>query len=291
MSSPKPLGIASRAPSLPPRHESMSAALRIRPRGARPALEQTAAMSRRAVTALVRQPSLIVPSLVFPLFFAALGTSSFGRAISIPGFPEVDSFLDFALAGSIVQGILFGSIVSATALATDIETGFFDRLLAAPTSRVSILLGRLAGAMAYGAAQTVVFVLVLLPFGLTIKGGVIALIAMMVGGLLTALAVAAVMSTMALRTGSSEAVQGSFPLLFVILFFSSAFFPRQTMDGAYRWIATLNPISYLVEGFRSLTIDSASALAVAQTVLIPAALAIGGVRLALRSLRRRVAVT
>ncbi|NBV03408.1 MAG: multidrug ABC transporter permease, partial [Acidimicrobiia bacterium] len=64
-----------------------------------------------------------------------------------------------------------------------------------------------------------------------------------------------------------------------------------TMDGAYRWIATLNPISYLVEGFRSLTIDSASALAVAQTVLIPAALAIGGVRLALRSLRRRVAAT
>ncbi|MGA0229192.1 MAG: ABC transporter permease [Ilumatobacteraceae bacterium] len=289
MSSPKPPGTDSRVPSLPPRHESMTAALRMRPKGARPALEQTAAMSRRAVTALVRQPSLIVPSLVFPLFFAALGTSSFGRAISIPGFPEVDSFLDFALAGSIVQGILFGSIVSATALATDIETGFFDRLLAAPTSRVSILLGRLAGAMAYGAVQTVVFVLVLLPFGLTIKGGVIALLAMMAGGLLTALAVAAVMSTMALRTGSSEAVQGSFPLLFVILFFSSAFFPRQTMDGAYRWIATLNPISYLVEGFRSLTIDSVSALAVAQTVLIPLALAIGGVRLALRSLRRRVA--
>ena len=77
----------------------MSAALRTRSQGARPAIEQTAAMSRRAVMALVRQPSLVVPSLVFPLFFAALGTSSFGRAISIPGFPEVDSFLDFALAG------------------------------------------------------------------------------------------------------------------------------------------------------------------------------------------------
>ena len=253
------------------------------------AILHTAILTRRSVRGRLRQPAALTPSFVFPLFFAALGTSSFGRAISIPGFPEVDSFLDFALAGSIVQGILFGSIVSATALATDIETGFFDRLLAAPTSRVSILLGRLAGAMAYGAAQTVVFVLVLLPFGLSIKGGVIALLAMMAGGLLTALAVAAVMSTMALRTGSSEAVQGSFPLLFVILFFSSAFFPRQTMDGAYRWIATLNPISYLVEGFRSLTIDSVSALAVAQTVLIPLALAIGGVRLALRSLRRRVA--
>jgi len=259
--------------------------------GARPALHQTLAMSQRAVLALVRQPSLVVPSMVFPLFFAALGTSSFGRAISIPGFPEVDSFLDFALAGSVVQGILFGSITSATALATDIETGFFDRLLAAPTSRVSILLGRLAGAMAYGAAQTVAFVLVLLPFGLSIKGGPIALAAMALGGLLTALAVAAVMSTMALKTGSSEAVQGSFPLLFVILFFSSAFFPRQTMDGAYRWIATFNPVSYLVEGFRSLTIDSVSPLALAQTIVIPAALAAGGVALALRSLRRRVAAS
>ena len=71
-------------------------------------IAQTIVMSRRAVLALLRQPALIVPSLVFPLFFAALGTSSFSRAISLPGFPPVRSFLDFALAGTIVQGLLFG---------------------------------------------------------------------------------------------------------------------------------------------------------------------------------------
>ncbi|MFT6293273.1 MAG: ABC-2 type transport system permease protein, partial [Ilumatobacter sp.] len=74
---------------------------------------QTWAMSKRSVLALWRQPSLVVPSIIFPLFFAALGTSSFARATSIPGFPEVDSYLDFALAGSIAQGILFGSTVGA----------------------------------------------------------------------------------------------------------------------------------------------------------------------------------
>ncbi|MDA2945468.1 MAG: ABC transporter permease [Actinomycetota bacterium] len=253
--------------------------------------QQLVALSKRSVQSILRQPSVVVPSMVFPLFFVALGTSSFGRAISIPGFPVVDSFLDFALAGSVVQGVLFGSITSATALATDIETGFFDRLLLTPSPRVGILVGRLAGAMVYGFAQTVFFVVVLLPFGLSIKSGVLGLIAMMVGGLLTALAVGAVMSAMALRTGSSEAVQGSFPLLFVLLFFSSAFFPRQTMDGIYRRIADLNPVSYLVEGFRSLTIGDLSTVAVAQTIAIPAAIAVGGLGISMRSLRRRVAAS
>ena len=119
-------------------------------------LAQTSAMSKRAILALARQPATVIPSLVFPLFFVALGTAAFGRAIELPNFPEVDSFLDFALAGAIVQGVLFGSITSATALAIDIETGFFDRLLASPTSRVSILVSRLAGAMVYAAVQTVV---------------------------------------------------------------------------------------------------------------------------------------
>ena len=103
-------------------------------------------MSKRSVIAIVRQPALVVPSLIFPLFFAALGTSSFGRAVRLPNFPKVDNFLDFALAGTIIQGVLFGSVTGGAALATDIEMGFFDRLLATPTSRISILVGRLAGA-------------------------------------------------------------------------------------------------------------------------------------------------
>jgi ABC-2 type transport system permease protein len=250
---------------------------------------QTRAMSTRSVLALWRQPALIIPSIVFPLFFAALGTSSFSRAIDLPGFPPVRSFLDFALAGTIVQGILFGSITGATALATDIENGFFDRLLATPTSRASILLGRLAGGMVYGACQTVFFILVLLPFGLSIASGPLGVAVMVIGGILTALAVGALMSAMAIRTGSSEAVQGSFPLLFVMLFFSSAFFPRETMSGVYGRMADLNPVSYLIEGFRDLTIDALTLSAVVRTVGISGALAVITVALALRSLDKRVA--
>jgi ABC-2 type transport system permease protein len=252
---------------------------------------QTWAMSRRSITGLRRQPALVIPSMVFPLFFCALGTASFGRAIDLPGFPDVDSYLDFALAGAIVQGILFGSVVSAVGLATDIENGFFDRLLAAPSTRPGIVIGRLASGMTYGAFQTLFFTVVLIPFGLTIRGGVPAVIAMMVAGVFVALAVGGLMGSMAIRTGSSEAVQGAFPLLFVALFFSSAFFPRETMSGIYGALADLNPISYMVEGLRDLVIVGVTWSALFRAIVIPATMAAATVALALHSLRKRVAAS
>lgn len=265
----------------------------IAPTTTRPAMStstiaQTWAMSVRSMQSLLRQPALVVPSLIFPLFFAALGTSSFSRATALPGFPEVDSYLDFALAGAIVQGILFGSTTGATALATDIENGFFDRLLASPSTRTGIIVGRMAGGMAYGAFQSLFFVVVLLPFGLTVKGGIGGVLGLMVAGTVLALAIGALMAAMALLTGSSEAVQGAFPLVFIALFFSSAFFPRETMSGFYGRMADVNPISYLVEGMRDLVIDGVTASALARAILVPAALSVFTILLSLRALKRRL---
>ena len=249
---------------------------------------QTWAMSKRSILAIWRQPSLVVPSLIFPLFFAALGTSSFSRATEIPGFPDVDSYLDFALAGAVVQGILFGSTVGATALATDIENGFFDRLLSSPSTRSGIIVGRMAGGMLYGFVQTIFFVVVLLPFGLTIEAGIAGVVTMSISGAAIALMVGALMSAMAIRTGSSEAVQGAFPLVFIALFFSSAFFPRETMSGVYGTLADLNPISYLVEGLRDLTIEGFTLSAALRALVIPVGLSVLSVGLSLRTLDKRL---
>jgi ABC-2 type transport system permease protein len=256
---------------------------------ASPAIAQTLAMSRRSITAIARQPALVAPAMIFPLFFAALGASSFSRATMLPGFPEVDSFLDFALAGSIVQGVLFGSTTGGTALATDIETGFFDRLLASPAARTSILIGRLAGAAVFGAFQTALFTLVLMLFGVTVKSGPIGFVILVVSGALIGLAIGGLMAAMALRTGSAEAVQGAFPLLFILLFFSSAFFPRETMSGIYRRIADVNPISYMVEGIRNLVIDGLTVRSAAEAVLIPIVIGVFSISLSLAALRQRLA--
>ncbi len=257
--------------------------------GSRVFLRQTWAMSKRSILAIARQPALVAPSLIFPLFFAALGASSFSKATNLPGFPKVDSFLSFALAGSIVQGVLFGSVTGGAALAIDIEDGFFDRLLASPTSRVGILLGRLAGAAAFGAFQALFFTLVLIPFGVRIASGPVGLAVIVASGGITGIAIGGFTAALALKTGSSEAVQGSFPLLFVAMFFSSAFFPRQTMQGVYRRIADLNPISYLVEGIRGLIVDGFDTVYVAQAIVVPIAIGVASIALALRMLSSRLA--
>jgi ABC-2 type transport system permease protein len=252
------------------------------------AIRQTLALAKRSTLELFRQPALVVPSIVFPLFFSFLGNSSFGKTTSLPGFPKVNSYLQFQLAGTITQGVLFGSVTGAAALATDIENGFFDRLLASPTSRLSILFGRLAGSTLFGALETAIFVLVLLPFGADVSAGLPGIIAMVISGALIALAVGALMSSVALKTGSAEAVQGTFPLLFILLFFSSAFFPRETMSGLYKTIAGLNPISHLVEGLRALSLEGFSASATARAILVPLAIAIVALYIASRQLNARL---
>lgn len=252
------------------------------------AVRQTLALTKRSTLAILRQPALLAPSLVFPLFFAALGASSFGKTTRLPGFPKVDSFLQFSLASTVIQGVLFGSITGAAALATDIQIGFFDRLLVAPTSRTGILIGNLMGSALFGAAQSAVFIGALLPFGVRVEAGILGVLVMIFAGGLIALGIASLMSSVAIRTGSAESVQGTFPLLFVLLFFSSAFFPRQTMQGIYKTIANVNPISYLVEGLRSLVLDGFSVSAIARAIVIPVGICVVGIALALSELRRKI---
>jgi ABC-2 type transport system permease protein len=240
-------------------------------------------LSRRSMMNVVRQPIAIVPAMMFPLLFLALSSAALARSTSLPGFPPVDSFLQFLITTTIVQGTMFGSIGAGANMASDIEGGFFERLIATPVSRTSILVGRVAGAVSLAFMQAIVFFLIGLAFGFRPEGGVI-------GMLLVALVVAiSIAVAFGLRTGSTEAVQGSFPLLFALLFLSSAFFPRGLMTGWFRTVADYNPISHLIEGLRAQVIYGIRF----DDFLISAAIAVGtfvvGVFIARRALETRLA--
>lgn len=253
-------------------------------------LSHYVALGHRAILNLIRQPAEIIPSLAFPLIFLAMSAAALERSIDVPGFPPVDSFLQFMLAATIVQGILFGSIGAGTNMAQDVEGGFFERLIASPVSRNSILVGRVVGAALLGFFQTWFFLGIAALFGARIEGGPVGMLLVSIVAFVLAGAVGALTSAMGLRTGSSEAVQGSFPLIFVFLFISSAFFPRELMDGWYKTVASVNPISYLVEGMRAQIITGVEMGDWLVALGIAFAIFIGGIFAARRALEGRVEV-
>ncbi|MFQ3315645.1 MAG: ABC-2 type transport system permease protein [Candidatus Poriferisodalaceae bacterium] len=233
---------------------------------------QIKAVAARSVRGVIRQPQAWVPSLAFPLFFTALSSAAFEKTRAIPGFPEVSSFVAFLLAATILQGVMFGSTSAGTDVAIDIESGFFDRFLASPISRLALVFGRLAGTILLAAIQALLFIIILMCFGATMKGGIPGLaVTLLVAGLLGG-AVGAFAVTVGLRTGSVEAVNGFFPIFFALVFLSSAFFPPQISGGWFEVVAGVNPLSTMVDGMRHLHIVGWDFSKAASAVVVSAVL-------------------
>ena len=246
------------------------------------------ALSKRAILNTVRQPTSVVPSMLFPLLFMAMSSSALNRSISIPGFPKVDSFIQFGIPATIVQGVLFGAVGAGAAMATDIEDGFYERLMASPVSRTSILVGRLAGAATMAFVQAWLFLGIITLFGVDIEGGIFAVLLISIVAAVLGAGIGAVAVSMGIRTGSSEAVQGAFPLLFAGMFLSSAFFPRTLMTGWFRSVADVNPLSHLIEGIRTQIITGIDLADWGRALGIASGIAVFGLFLAGRALTSRL---
>ena len=170
----------------------------------------------------------------------------------IPGFPA-DSYLTFAIAVPFVQGAIFALLNSGTDLATDIESGFMNRLALTPIGGAALLGGALGGAIALSAIQAVVYLGVGLAVGAGFEAGLAGVPVLFALSLTISFALGCVGTFMALRVGNAEAMQTMFPIFFVFLFFSSMALPRDLIEqGWFRRIADLNPVSYMIEGIRSL---------------------------------------
>ena len=225
------------------------------------ALAQIGWVARRSVRRSLRQPAVIVPTIVFPLFLLAVNAAGLEDATKLPGFPT-DSYLDFAIVTCFVQGALFATTTAGSEIATDIETGFLNRLSLTPLQRTALVLGQLAGAVSVGMLGAILYLAVGLIAGVDIRAGVGGVAVLLALTFVICVAFGAIGAFMGVRTGSGEAVQGAFPLLFVLFFLSSINLPRPLIEiDWFRTIATWNPISYLVEGLRSLVITGWDATA------------------------------
>lgn len=217
-----------------------------------------AALGRRALIVQFRRAQLLMPTFVLPLVLLAVIASGTSAGQGLRGFPDVASYLAFVVPGTVIQGTILAGLTAGIALASDIEFGFFDRLLAAPVHRTSLVLGRLFGTLVLALLQSTWFLLVALLFGARYPGGVLGMIATIGLAGITAVGMGGISAAIALRTGSLSLLQSLFPFMFVMLFTAPAFFPQKLLTPVLHDISIYNPLTYVVEGVRGLLNDDTS---------------------------------
>jgi ABC-2 type transport system permease protein len=252
---------------------------------------QVRAVAGRSVTRTMRQPASVIPPLVFPVALMAVNAAGLQPSTELPGFPT-DSFLAFALAVPFIQGALFSTMNAGTDLARDIQTGFLSRLALTPMRSAALLTGQLSGIVVLGIGQAIFYISVGLLVGVRFASGPAGILVLIVFSALVSLAFGALGSFLALRTGSGEAVQAFFPVIFVFLFISSMNTPLDLIAvDWFRVLASINPVSYLINCVRSLIITGWDPEALALGFGIALALAVVALFLSSWALARRMTRT
>ena len=251
--------------------------------------DQVFVLARRSVVRTARQPANVIFPLVFPLLLLAVNAGGLKAATQLPGFPT-NSFVAFALAIPFIQGALFATMNAGTDLARDIQTGFLNRLSLTPMRGVALLAGQLGGIVTMGLIQALVYLTVGLAVGVRLASGPGGALVLLAFAVLISIGFGALGAFAALRTGSGEAVQSLFPAFFVFLFLSSMNLPRNLIEiDWFRFVATVNPVSYLIECIRSLIIVGWDGEALALGFGVALAITVVSLVLASISLRTRLA--
>jgi len=155
---------------------------------------------------------------------------------------------------------------------------------------IALLAGQLGGIVVMGLVQAIVYLAVGLAVGVRLETGFAGALVLLAFSVLISIGFGALGAFAALRTGSGEAVQSLFPAFFVFLFISSMNLPRNLIETDwFRDVATLNPVSYLIECIRSLIIVGWDAQALALGFGIAGAIAVASLTLATRALKGRLA--
>jgi ABC-2 type transport system permease protein len=215
---------------------------------------QAPELARRSIMRTVRQPAAIIPATTFPLMLLAINSVGLKSATALPGFPT-NSYVTFALAFAFIQAGVFAVIGTGQNLAEDNQGGFFNRLQLTPIHPAALVTGQLAGTLVLGLLQASTYIAVGLLAGAHVAAGFGGAVVMILLSIAISLAFGSIGLAVGMRVDAPEKVQSLFPLIFVFLFLSSMSLPRNLIQTDwFREIATYNPVSYMVEGLRSLLI-------------------------------------
>jgi ABC-2 type transport system permease protein len=226
-------------------------------------------LSRRAVREIARYPESTIPALFIPLFFLAVNVGQVSKTFpSSTPFLKGQGYVAFQLPVSLMFAV--ATATSGLALVTEIDLGYFDKLLAAPIRRSSIIFGRLAADLVRGVLGATVVLLAALALGAHMESGILGALVLVVLAALFGVGYAGFGILVALRTRNVQATNTSFLLFFPLLFLTPNFVPFDRLSPVMEALARVNPVSYVIVGLRSLVIDGwdAGKLAACAAVIV-----------------------
>jgi ABC-2 type transport system permease protein len=206
-------------------------------------------VSLRALRLTWRDPEAFGPALVIPIFFFVVNVGALQRFVE-GNFPKGFDYKAFQLPVAVVFAVT--GVSRASALVTDIQDGYLDRLLLTPVRRVTLLLGLMTADLALITSHAVPVVVLGVVLGIHSATGVLGLLAFVIMAGIWGLAFTGFPYAIALRTGNPTAVNNAFLLFFPFAFLTTAYLPQQAMTG---WLATavkVNPTTYLLDGMRAM---------------------------------------
>ena len=206
----------------------------------------------RILKLVATSPSILIPSLIFPLFFFTAFAGGLSQVSQVPGFDYEPGYTTFQFAFVLIQSAAFGGVFTGFRVAQDFERGIGRRLLLAAPNRTGIVLGYAIAAAVRWVFTAAVLTIVALIAGMNVFGGPLDVFGMYalaflinVAGLLWAAGVA-----MRFRTMQAGPVM-QMPV-FLVLFFAPVYVPLDLLSGWIEGVATVNPLTYVLEAVRSM---------------------------------------
>jgi ABC-2 type transport system permease protein len=220
-------------------------------------------VSWRVIHNVFRNPSLLVPSIVFPLFFFTAFAGGLSRVSDVPGFDFPPGYTAFQFVFVLLQSAAFGGVFTGFGIARDFEGGFARRLLLAAPHRSGSVLGYALAALVRWLLTASVLTAVALAAGMEVGGNGVDLFGLYTLALLVNVAGVLWASGVAMRVRSMQAGPLMQMPVFLTLFFAPVYVPLDLLDGWIHAVAKLNPATQLLESGRSFIAGDPSGVALA----------------------------
>ncbi len=218
-------------------------------------MTKTLALAQRSLREAIRTPEALFPTLFIPLFFLVVNVGQVAKIFptSHTPFLKGQTYAAFQLPATILLAASFGS--AALFLVEDIEGGYFDKLRSAPVARTSLVLGRLLAEACKSLLVSSVIVLAAFVFGVHVASGFFGFLLLIVLTALWGVVYSGFLQLIAMKSRSAAATQSGSMLFFPLLFLTPNFVPRNLLSRPMEVAATYNPVTYIMEGLRSLILD------------------------------------